>query len=103
MIANTEGFELIESFEVNWKDLFAVHASIQFTIHLEVLEEKKRVVGRADSFHARLTDLVREEFKFGPYDVFTKEAWDRWNGLLAIAHSYMTDQFEKHAEVLKKL
>ena len=50
VIANTEGFELIESFEVNWKDLFAVHATIQFSINLEVLEEKKRVAERADSF-----------------------------------------------------
>ena len=102
VIANTEGFELIESFEVGWKHLFAVHTTIQLTMNLEVLEEK-RVVERANSFHARLTDLVREEFEFGPYDVFTKEARDRWNGFLASTHSYMTDQFEKHAEVSKKL
>ncbi len=38
LIAKTERFELIESFEVNWKEFFAVHATIQFTINLEVLE-----------------------------------------------------------------
>ena len=42
VIANTEGFELIESFEVNWKDVFAVHATIQLTINLEVLVEKRK-------------------------------------------------------------
>ena len=62
---------------------------------------KRRVVERADSFYGRLSDLVRGEFNYGPYDVYTKEAWDRWNGLLANTHAYMDDQFERHAEVLK--
>ena len=38
VIANTEGLGLVESFEVSWKDLFAVHATIQFTINVEALE-----------------------------------------------------------------
>ena len=41
MFANTEGLGLIESFEVSYKDLFVVHATIQFTINVEALEEKR--------------------------------------------------------------
>ncbi len=87
VIANTEGFELIESCEVFWKDLFAVHSTIQFTIHLEALGEKKRVVDRAESVYARLAKMVREEMHYGPNNVVTQEAWDRWNEHLANTHS----------------
>ena len=100
MIANTEGLELVESFEVNWKDLFAVHATIQFTIHLDALEEKKKVVNRAESFYAKLSEKVRGEFKYQPDDVFKKEAWDRWHDLLGNTHSYMTEQLNRHTDVL---
>ena len=91
VIANTEGLELVESFEVNWKDLFAVHATIQFTINLEALEEKKRVVSRAESFHAKLMEMVRNEFHYQPEDVFQKEAWDRLHELLGNTHTHLHD------------
>ena len=64
MFANTDGLELVEHFEVSWKDLYAVHATISFTLNLEQLDEKKRVVHRAESFYERFADMVRGEFGY---------------------------------------
>ena len=58
VFANTEGLEIVEHFEVSWKDLYAVHATISFTLNLEQLDEKKRVVNRAESFYDRLAEMV---------------------------------------------
>ena len=35
VFANTFGFELVENFEGSWKDLYAVHATISFTLDLD--------------------------------------------------------------------
>ena len=44
VFANTDGLEFEENFEVRWKYLYAVHATISFTLNFEQLEKKGREV-----------------------------------------------------------
>ena len=58
-------------------------------------------MNRAESFHGRLTEMIREEFGYHHDESFKKEAWDRWHEILGDTHSFMKTQFDRHAEVLQ--
>ncbi len=80
---------MIESFGVPWDDIHKVHASIRFTLNLQPLAIQKRVVNKAGSFHDKLSEMVREEFCYLEYDVFSKQAWERWHGHLTNVNCFM--------------